>query len=56
MKMVSEGSRWIGGLLPGSDNGNLQQRLMLTDIFKAQAGLIPDMDYVADVLYERDTD
>jgi alkylation response protein AidB-like acyl-CoA dehydrogenase len=55
MKMVSEGSRWIGGLLPESETGSLQQRLMLPEIFRAQAGLIQDMDYVADVLYERNT-
>ncbi|MBN2319103.1 MAG: acyl-CoA dehydrogenase family protein [Acidobacteria bacterium] len=56
MKMVSEGSRWIGGLLPETDTGSLQQRLMLPEILKAQAGVIQDMDYVADVLYERNTD
>jgi alkylation response protein AidB-like acyl-CoA dehydrogenase len=55
MKMVSEGSRWIGGLLPESDRGSLPQRLMLPEIFRAQAGLIQDMDYVADVLYERNS-
>ena len=53
MKMVSEGSRWIGGLLPEPDSGSLQQRLKLSEIFRAQAGVIEDMDYVADVLYER---
>jgi len=53
MKMVSEGSRWIGGLLPESDQGSFQKKLMLPEIFRAQAGLIQDMDYVADVLYER---
>ena len=56
MKMVSEGSRWIGGLLPESEKGSLQQRLMLPAILNAQTGLIQDMDYVADILYERNTD
>ncbi|MBN2241088.1 MAG: acyl-CoA dehydrogenase family protein [Acidobacteria bacterium] len=56
MKMVSEGARWIGGLLPGSGNGSLQQKLMLPEILNAQAGLIEDMDYVADVLYDRNPD
>ncbi len=55
MKMVSEGARWIGGLLPVSDMGSLQQRLMLPEIFRAQEGLIQDMDYIADVLYERNS-
>jgi alkylation response protein AidB-like acyl-CoA dehydrogenase len=53
MKIVSEGARWIGGLLPESDMGSLQQKLMLPEVFRAQAGGIQDMDYVADVLYER---
>ncbi|MEJ2109525.1 MAG: acyl-CoA dehydrogenase family protein [Acidobacteriota bacterium] len=53
MKMVSEGARWIGGLLPEAEAGNYQQRVMLPEIHKAQTGLIEDMDYVADVLYER---
>jgi len=55
MKIVAEGARWIGGLMPESDRGSLQQRLKLPEIFNAQSGLIQDMDYVADVLYERDT-
>ena len=55
MKMVSEGARWIGGLLPVSDMGSLQQRLMLPEIFRTQEGLIQDMDYIADVLYERNS-
>jgi len=53
MKMVSEGSRWIGGLLPESELGGLHQKLRVPEILSAQAGLIQDMDYVADVLYER---
>ena len=55
MKIVSEGARWMGGLLPESDGGNLGARLRLPEIFRTQEGLIQDMDYVADVLYERDT-
>ncbi len=56
MKMVFEGSRWIGGLLPESEKGSLQQRLMLSAILDAQTGLIQDMDNVADILYERNAD
>ena len=55
MKIVSEGARWMGGLLPESDTGNFEARLRLPQIFRTQEGLIRDMDYVADVLYERDT-
>jgi alkylation response protein AidB-like acyl-CoA dehydrogenase len=55
MKMVSEGSRWIGGLLPETEIASLQQRLRMPEIFRAQTGLIRDMDYIADVLYERNT-
>jgi alkylation response protein AidB-like acyl-CoA dehydrogenase len=55
MKIVSEGARWMGGLLPESDAGNLEAKLRLPEIFRTQEGLIQDMDYVADVLYERDT-
>jgi alkylation response protein AidB-like acyl-CoA dehydrogenase len=53
MKMISEGMRWIGGLASESDSANLEQRLFIPQIHQAQAGLIQDMDYVADVLYER---
>jgi alkylation response protein AidB-like acyl-CoA dehydrogenase len=56
MKMVSEGSRWIGGLIPQEQRGSLQKKLMMSEIFNAQAGQIEDMDYVADVLYERNSD
>ena len=55
MKIVSEGAHWMGSLLPESDGGNLGARLRLPEIFRTQEGLIQDMDYVADVLYERDT-
>jgi alkylation response protein AidB-like acyl-CoA dehydrogenase len=53
MKIVAEGSRWIGGLLPEADCAILPQKIHLPEISRAQAGLIQDMDYVADVLYER---
>lgn len=53
MKVVSEGARWIGGLLSESDAANLDKKLYLPQIHRAQAGIIQDMDYVADVLYGR---
>jgi hypothetical protein len=53
MKIVSEGARWIGGLLSDSDAANLEKKLFIPQIHRAQAGLIQDLDYIADVLYER---
>jgi alkylation response protein AidB-like acyl-CoA dehydrogenase len=55
MKMVSEGARWIGGLVSDSEAANLEKKSFIPHIYRAQAGLIADMDYVADVLYGRDT-
>jgi len=53
MKVVSEGIRWIGGLIPESEATNLEKKLCIPQIHRAQAGLVRDMDYIADVLYER---
>jgi len=55
MKVLSEGARWIGGLLSDSDAANLEKKMFVPQIHRAQAGLIQDMDYVSDVLYERTT-
>jgi alkylation response protein AidB-like acyl-CoA dehydrogenase len=55
MRIVSEGSRWIGGLLSDADAANLEKKMFIPQIHRAQAGLIQDMDYVADVLYERNS-
>jgi alkylation response protein AidB-like acyl-CoA dehydrogenase len=55
MKVLSEGARWIGGLLSDSDAANLERKMFVPQIHRAQAGLIQDMDYVSDVLYERTT-
>jgi alkylation response protein AidB-like acyl-CoA dehydrogenase len=53
MKMVSEGARWIGGQLTAAESGSYPKRVLQPEIYSAQAGLIQDMDYIADVLYER---
>jgi alkylation response protein AidB-like acyl-CoA dehydrogenase len=53
MKMVSDGARWIGGLISESDAANLEKKSFVPQIYRAQSGLIQDMDYVADVLYGR---
>jgi alkylation response protein AidB-like acyl-CoA dehydrogenase len=55
MRVLSEGSRWIGGLLSESDAASLDKKLNIPQIYRAQSGLIQDMDYVADVLYGRNT-
>jgi alkylation response protein AidB-like acyl-CoA dehydrogenase len=56
MKAVSEGTRWIGGLIPQSEATNLEKKLCIPQIHRAQAGLLQDMDYIADVLYERNSE
>jgi alkylation response protein AidB-like acyl-CoA dehydrogenase len=53
MKVVSEGLRWIGGLIPESEAADLEKKLCVPQIHRAQTGLIRDMDYIGDVLYER---
>jgi alkylation response protein AidB-like acyl-CoA dehydrogenase len=55
LKMVSDGARWIGGLIPETEALSLEKKLFVPQINRAQAGLIQDMDYVADVLYGRNT-
>lgn len=53
MKIVCEGARWIGGLVSESEAVNLEKKSFIPQIYRAQSGLIQDMDYVADVLYGR---
>jgi alkylation response protein AidB-like acyl-CoA dehydrogenase len=53
LKMVSDGARWIGGLVSESEAMNLEEKSFIPQIYRAQAGLIQDMDYIADVLYGR---
>jgi alkylation response protein AidB-like acyl-CoA dehydrogenase len=53
-KVVSEGLRWVGGA-SSSGTGELEKKLGTSAIYRAQAGLLQDMDYVADVLYGRTT-
>jgi alkylation response protein AidB-like acyl-CoA dehydrogenase len=53
MRIVSEGIRWIGGLISESDAATLEKKLFIPHVYRAQAGLIQDMDFIADVLYER---
>jgi len=53
IKMVSEGARWIGGLVSESEAMNLEKKSFIPQVYRAQSGLIQDMDHIADVLYGR---
>lgn len=55
LKVSEEGLRWIAGgsEISESDIKNFEHTLNLTAIHKIQTGLITDMDFIADVLYER---
>jgi alkylation response protein AidB-like acyl-CoA dehydrogenase len=53
MKVASEGIRWIGSLISESETSSLEKKLFISQIHRAQAGLLQDMDYISDVLYER---
>ena len=55
LKVAGDGVRWVAGA-GGVNNGDLadfEVRLALPAIHRSQAGLIADMDFVADVLYNR---
>jgi alkylation response protein AidB-like acyl-CoA dehydrogenase len=54
LRVAQEGLRWLTGA--GTEAGELpkfEAALNLPAIYRAQAGLIADMDFVADVLYGR---
>jgi len=55
LKVVEDGVRWVigAGGLTDSDLPAFETSLGLSAIHGAQAGLISDMDYIADVLYGR---
>jgi acyl-CoA dehydrogenase len=55
LKVVEDGVRWVigAGGLTDSDLPAFERSLGLTAIHRAQAGLVSDMDYIADVLYGR---
>jgi len=58
LKVAQEGLRWIIGASPATSDAELaafETALNLSAIRRAQTGLIPDMDFVADVLYGRAT-
>jgi hypothetical protein len=41
------------GLVSESDAAALEKKSFIPQIYRAQAGLIQDMDYISDVLYGR---
>ncbi|KAA3610319.1 MAG: acyl-CoA dehydrogenase [Calditrichaeota bacterium] len=55
LKVSEEGLRWIAGVgeISDADISGFESALNLSAIHKAQSGMITDMDYVADVIYER---
>jgi alkylation response protein AidB-like acyl-CoA dehydrogenase len=54
-RVASEGLRWSVGAdgVPENERAAFEKALRLSEINGAQAGLLADMDYIADVLYER---
>jgi alkylation response protein AidB-like acyl-CoA dehydrogenase len=53
MRLAGEGIRWIGSLIPESEAAALEKKLFISQAYRAQAGLLQDMDYISDVLYKR---
>ncbi|MGZ4187421.1 MAG: acyl-CoA dehydrogenase family protein [Solirubrobacteraceae bacterium] len=52
LAVASEGVRWVAGA-EGGDLGALEDRLHLPGIRRAQAGLVADLDQLADRIYGR---
>jgi alkylation response protein AidB-like acyl-CoA dehydrogenase len=55
LKVAEDGLRWVagaGGVSP-SEMADFESSLGMAAIHRAQAGLIADMDHIADVLYNR---
>jgi alkylation response protein AidB-like acyl-CoA dehydrogenase len=55
MKLAADGAAWIAGAggVQAGEIPDFEKRLGTTAIYRAQAGLIQDMDHIADVLYGR---
>jgi alkylation response protein AidB-like acyl-CoA dehydrogenase len=55
MKAAADGLRWIAGAggMSETEMGAFESALGIPAVHRSQAGLIADMDYVADVLYGR---
>ena len=57
LKVAQDGLRWVAGAggVPDAEIPAFEVALNLQAIHRAQSGLIADMDYIADVLYNRVT-
>jgi len=55
-RVADEGLRWVVGAGSGEDVPAIEAALAVTAIHRAQAGLLADMDRIADVLYGRARD
>ena len=55
LRVASEGMRWLTGAggVPEAEMPALETSLQWSAVHRAQAGLISDMDFIADVLYAR---
>src|SRR5579884_3896069 len=55
LKIAEEGLRWTGAAAASSDTelAAFEASLQLPSLHRAQAGLLSDMDYIADVIYGR---
>jgi len=55
IKVGEEGMRWLCGSagVTEAEIGEFEQKLRLSDIHRAQAELLADMDRVADAVYDR---
>jgi acyl-CoA dehydrogenase len=55
LKVAEEGLRWISGAggVSDAEMPAFETSLLLPTVHRAQAGLISDMDFIADVLYAR---
>ena len=55
LNVATEAVRWVAGA-DGGELGELEQRLGLAAIHRAQAGLLADLDHVADASTRPATD
>ena len=57
LKVATDGLRWLTGTggLAGTEIAQFENTIGLAAIHRAQAGLVTDMDFIADVLYNRTT-
>jgi hypothetical protein len=53
LRVAEEGVRWVSGAADPGAAGQLVGTLPLEQVRAAQAGLLADMDAVADVIYDR---